>query len=389
MGVARGQAEEAGENRESLQPASTAGIQIRVDKEEYIGLRWAAAYWKARHGEAVQREADLKRDNEELRARIRELEGRLYSRRSECLVSEGKSPSRRPVSSRPRGQQPGSRGHGRSSLEGLEAREEVAELPQEQQKCPRCGRPLDPFPGTDEAQVVEAHFGADTVGILLSDRYVVYKKLARQWEGLELAFCWAHVRRDFFCLAKAWPEQEGWAMSWVEGIGGLFDLNRRRLQVRKQPESFAAWDRELRGALWGLARQRDAELGSPTLPKACKKVLRSLERHWEGLTVFLDHPEGAMDNNAAERALRGPVVGRKNYYGSGSRWSARLAAVLFTILQTLELWQINPQRWLSCYLQSCAESGNRAPPQLRRFLPWEMDPAQRAAWGRPSGREAA
>ena len=58
-------------------------------------------------------------------------------------------------------------------------------------------------------------------------------------------------------------------------------------------------------------------------------------------------------------------------------------AVLFTILQTLELWQINPQRWLSCYLQSCAESGNRAPPQLRRFLPWEMDPAQRAAWGRP------
>ena len=47
MGVARGQAEEAGENRESLQPASTAGIQIRVDKEEYIGLRWAAAYWKA------------------------------------------------------------------------------------------------------------------------------------------------------------------------------------------------------------------------------------------------------------------------------------------------------------------------------------------------------
>ena len=155
MGVARGQAEEAGENRESLQPASTAGIQIRVDKEEYIGLRGAAAYWKARHGEAVQREADLKRDNEELRARIRELEGRLYSRRSECLVSEGKSPSRRPVSSRPRGQQPGSRGHGRSSLEGLEAREEVAELPQEQQKGPRCGRPLDPFPGTDEAQVVE------------------------------------------------------------------------------------------------------------------------------------------------------------------------------------------------------------------------------------------
>ena len=539
MGVARGQAEQAGETRET----STASVQVRVDKEEYISLRWAAAYWKARHREAVRREVDLKSNNEKLRARIRELEGRLYGGRSERRVCEGKSPSRRPVSARPRGQQPESRGHGRSSLDRLEAREEVADLPEEQQKCPRCGRRLDPFPGTDDAQVVEietqvwrrvirrrryhpscscgvlpgivtapsparliargklgisvwvrvildkylysrpshrllqelagqgvrlspgtiagglrkllpllepvreairskqlsedrwqadetggrvfeevegkeghgwhlwvfrspstvvftlspsrsaqvpeAHFGDHAAGILLADRYAVYKKLARQWEDLELAFCWAHVRRDFFCLAKAWPEQEGWAMSWVEGIGGLFHLNRRRLQVRKQPESFAARDRDLRGVVRELERRRDAELESSAVHGACKKVLRSLQRHWEGLTVFVEHPEVAMDNNASERALRGPVVGRKNYYGSGSRWSARLAAVLFTILQTLQLWEINPQRWLSSYLKCCAESGNRAPPDVKRFLPWEMDPAQRAAWSRPFCREAA
>ena len=63
-------------------------------------------------------------------------------------VGEGKNPSRGQVRARPRG-------HGRSRLEGLEAREEVADLPEAQQKCPRCGRPLDPFPGTDDAQVVE------------------------------------------------------------------------------------------------------------------------------------------------------------------------------------------------------------------------------------------
>ena len=55
-----------------------------------------------------------------------------------------------------------------------------------------------------------------------------------------------------------------------------------------------------------------------------------------------------MDHNAAERALRGPVVGRKNYYGSGSRWSARLAAVVFTILHTLQLGEINPQTLAEC-----------------------------------------
>ncbi len=98
-------------------------------------------------------------------------------------------------------------------------------------------------------------------------------------------------------------------------------------------------------------------------------------------------PRWPWTRNACERALRTPVVGRKNYYGSGSRSSARLAAVVFTILQTLQLWRINPQRWLSSYLQCSAESGNRAPPQLTRFLPWEMSSAQRADWARPPGRE--
>ena len=60
MGVTRGPAEQGGENRESPPSASTAGVQIQVDKEEYLGLRWAAAYWKAQHQEAVGREADLK-----------------------------------------------------------------------------------------------------------------------------------------------------------------------------------------------------------------------------------------------------------------------------------------------------------------------------------------
>jgi Transposase IS66 family len=46
-----------------------------------------------------------------------------------------------------------------------------------------------------------------------------------------------------------------------------------------------------------------------------QKVLRSLHNHWDGLTVFVERPEVAMDNHTAERGLRTPVVGRKNYYG--------------------------------------------------------------------------
>ena len=85
--------------------------------------------------------------------------------------------------------------------------------------------------------------------------------------------------------------------------------------------------------------------------------------------MFVDQPEVAMDNNAAERALRNPVVGRKNYYGSGSRWSAQLAASLFSIFATLRLNGLNPRLWLRDYLQACARQGGDRHPTWILFFP--------------------
>ena len=57
--------------------------RVWVAKEEYIQLRWAAAYWKVQHGAAVEREKQLKSENLSLRARVRELESQLWGRKSE------------------------------------------------------------------------------------------------------------------------------------------------------------------------------------------------------------------------------------------------------------------------------------------------------------------
>ena len=116
-------------------------------------------------------------------------------------------------------------------------------------------------------------------------------------------------------------------------------------------------------------------------PRAPRKVLESLGNHWTGLTVFVEHPEVPMDNNTAERSERGPVVGRKNYYGSGSLWSGRLAAMMFSLFQTLCLWGLNPRLWLTAYLEACAQAGGRAVEDVDRFLPWNLSPEQRRAWG--------
>ena len=91
-----------------------------------------------------------------------------------------------------------------------------------------------------------------------------------------------------------------------------------------------------------------------------------------------------MDNNTAERTLRTPVVGRKNYYGSGSVWSAHLAARMLSVLQTVLLWGLNPHHWLSAFLQACADHGSACPPDLRAFLPWQMTPERREELARPA-----
>ena len=83
-------------------------------------------------------------------------------------------------------------------------------------------------------------------------------------------------------------------------------------------------------------------------------------------------PRSADGQQCGKTALRNPVTGCKNYYGSGRVWSAQLAAVMFTVLQTILLWGLNPQHWLQAFLQACADHGGHPPPDLSEFLPWTM-----------------
>ena len=84
-----------------------------------------------------------------------------------------------------------------------------------------------------------------------------------------------------------------------------------------------------------------------------------------------------MANNEAERRMRGPVLGRKAYYGSGSEWSAELTAMMFSLFQTLTLWQINPKLWLQEFFRYCKEGRVNETPKL---LPWNVSPEARQAW---------
>lgn len=226
--------------------------------------------------------------------------------------------------------------------------------------------------------VPEGHFAADACLILMVDRYSAYKAMAQVKQGnILLAFCWAHVRRDFVEVGKGWEELKPWALAWLQRIRQLYRQQRQRLAQEAESAEFPGADAALRQTITDMEIQAAAELTDSRLRQPCRTVLTSLQEHWSGLTRFVEDLRIPLDNNAAERANRGPAVGRKNYYGSGSLWSGRLAAMLFSIFATLTRNHLNPRRWLTWYLQACAENGGAAPPDCTLFLPWNLDPQRR------------
>jgi transposase len=252
---------------------------------------------------------------------------------------------------------------------------------------------LDP---SRSRRVPEEHYPNDGDTIyLMVDRFSSYKAMAQVKDGvIVLVFCWAHVRRDFVEVGKGWEELKDWALQWLQRIRDLYRLNRERLALRERlncerlaaPERLAlpapepeytAADTALRAAVQDMQTQANAELADPQLREPCRKVLTSLQEHWQGLTRFVEDPRIPMDNNASERGLRGPALGRKNFYGSAAEWSGRLAAMLFSIFATLKMWNLNPRSWLQAYLEKCAQAGGKAPEDIRPFLPWNLSPEVR------------
>jgi transposase len=98
---------------------------------------------------------------------------------------------------------------------------------------------LDP---TRSHEVPEGHFPADAHGVLMVDRYSAYKAMAQ----VKLAFCWAHVRRDFVTVGKGWPEPKEWALAWLGPIRELYRHDRRRRSTKTGSAVFTVADTELR-----------------------------------------------------------------------------------------------------------------------------------------------
>lgn len=214
-------------------------------------------------------------------------------------------------------------------------------------------------------------------GILQADAYAGFNGLykpGRASGAISEAACWAHARRKFFTLADIASKVRGnkpavvspIALEAVKKIDAIFEKEReinglaveRRLAVRQEHvtplvKEFETWMRAERAKL-----SRHAEAA---------RAMDYMLKRWAAFTRFLDDGRICLSNNAAERALRGIALGRKAWLFAGSERGGERAAVMYTLIQTAKLNDVDPQAWLADVLNRIADTSQL---RLDELLPW-------------------
>jgi len=224
----------------------------------------------------------------------------------------------------------------------------------------------------DLSQIKEpVEISEEKMKILNVDRYSAYKALANLGL-LILAFCWAHVRRDFTDIIKKYPSEVGlikWAEKWLVKIANLYRINNKRVKHPPGSKLFLEYDTKLRNAINRMEEEIDTELDEDQLPEAKIKTMKSMRNHWKGLIVFVEHPEIPMDNNRMENGMRPCALGRNNYIGNHSEWGGELSACMYSIIQTCIQNRVNPKTYLNYYFeQSIRRKGEMSEKEINFYV---------------------
>ncbi|WP_218034764.1 IS66 family transposase [Acrocarpospora corrugata] len=264
----------------------------------------------------------------------------------------------------------------------------------------RSGAVLARHAGIDEqtGQLAADEDGGPRRLVVSSDFYAVYSSAGKKADGLVNLYCLAHVRRHFVRAGDANPAQlRYWTDAWLGRIRDLYAAHdelmaawredtapasrEKEAAAARMEKAYAAWDE----AITVIEEARRKQMRAPGLQEPAKKALATLDRQWDGVIAHRDYPMVSLDNNAAERMIRGPVVTRKNAGGSRNEDSARLAAAIWTVTATVQVAGLNILTWLTAYLDECGRNGGKHPsgPDLERFLPWNANPEDLRIWAQP------
>ena len=214
-------------------------------------------------------------------------------------------------------------------------------------------------------------------GVIQADAFSGYEALTRPASSLPAkgpigrgpplihAACWAHARRKFYDVFEA--TKSPIAEEALKRIGELYKIE---AEITGQPAEARLAARQNRAVaiLDALRDWLTAQRRRLSSKNALAKAIQYALSRWEALTRYAGDGRLAIDNNVAERALRGIAITRKNFLFLGSEAGGERAAILYTVLESAKLNGLDPQAWLTDVIDRMAKGHpiNR----LTELLPW-------------------
>ena len=213
----------------------------------------------------------------------------------------------------------------------------------------------------------------DYRGLLQCDGYAAYKQFrgeARDGSHPTLVFCWSHVRRGFYDLAKG-----GAAPIATEALARIAALYRIEAGIRgtSAEHRLAARQAESRPLILDLRAWFELQMTRLAARGPTADAIRYALNHWDGLVRFLEDGRIDLDTNTVERAIRPVVLSRKNALFAGSDEGGANWAAIASLIETCKLNCVNPQRYLTDLLTRLVNGW----PQNRidELMPWHWKPA--------------
>ena len=213
-------------------------------------------------------------------------------------------------------------------------------------------------------------------GILQVDGYAGYRALAETGH-VQLAFCWAHVRRPFYEIAAG-----GDAPIATEALKRIADLYAIEAEMRGRSADERRKTRQdrTRPLVEALKTWMEVKLAAVSQKGKVAAALRYALSRWDGLCRFIEDGRIEIDSNIVERAIRPLAIGRKNWLFAGSDGGGEHWAILASLIETCKLNNVNPEAYLTDVFDRLVEGHpiNR----LDELLPWNwaaVHQAQRAA----------
>jgi transposase len=201
-------------------------------------------------------------------------------------------------------------------------------------------------------------------GILQVDGYGGYRALAQRGD-VQLAFCWAHVRRRFYELAVAGPAPI--ASEALKRIAALYAVE-TDIRGRSADERRMRRQEKSRPMLDALESWLQTKLGLISQKTKLAEAIRYALTRWEGLTRFLDDGRIEIDSNVVERSIRPIALNRKNALFAGSDGGGEHWAVIASLIETCKLCNIEPQTYLADIITRIVNGHPNS--QIDNLLPW-------------------